>query len=52
MGPLPGAKDPIDLREGKLKGTAVQLAKAFLAECPPAEYSNPYGQGSGKSAWD
>lgn len=43
--PFQEPKDPIDLREGKLKGTAVQLAKSFLVECPPAEYSNPYGQG-------
>ena len=38
-------KEPIDMRTGKSKHTAIQLAKQFLVDWDVEEYSNEFGQG-------
>jgi hypothetical protein len=43
--PFAEPNDPIDLRKGKMKATAKELARAFLGTCPLEAYSNHYGQG-------
>ncbi len=43
--PFVEPNDPIDLRKGKMKATATELAKAFLVSCSPEAYSNSFGQG-------
>jgi len=46
--PFVQPKDPIDLRRGKLKRTALELTRAFLTNCDASSYSNAFGQG----AWE
>ena len=46
--PFMEPKDPIDIRDAKSRGTAVELVRQFLATCKHEEYSNEYGQG----VWD
>ena len=46
--PFVQPKDPIDLRRGKLKRTAMELTRAFLTTCDASSYSNAFGQG----AWE
>lgn len=41
-------KDPIDMREGKSKRTAIELTREFLASWSHEAYSNAFGQG----AWE
>ena len=43
--PFVEPNDPIDLRKGKMKATATELAKAFLVTWPQEAYSNHFGQG-------
>jgi hypothetical protein len=43
--PFVEPNDPIDLRKGKMKATATELAKAFLVTCSQEGYSNHFGQG-------
>jgi hypothetical protein len=43
--PFEEPNDPIDLRKGKMKATATELAKAFLVTCSQEAYSNQFGQG-------
>ncbi len=46
--PFMEPNDPIDLRKGKLNRTALDLTRAFLAECEAVNYSNAFGEG----AWE
>jgi len=43
--PFVEPNDPIDLRKGKMKATATEMARAFLVACPQEAYSNLFGQG-------
>jgi hypothetical protein len=38
-------KDPIDLRQGKLRRTAIELTREFFSSCSPSETSKAFGQG-------
>jgi len=40
--------DPIDLRQGQLNRTALDLTRSFLAAWESSEYSNAFGEG----AWE
>jgi hypothetical protein len=38
-------KDPIDLRQGKLRRTAIELTRDFFSSCPHLEPGKAFGQG-------
>jgi hypothetical protein len=38
-------KDPIDLRQGVLRRTAMELTREFFSSCTPSEASKAFGQG-------
>jgi hypothetical protein len=46
--PFMEPKDPLDLRQGELNRTALELTRAFLSACEFSNYSNAFGQG----AWE